>query len=855
MNTKKFRWLQVLGLIVIASLVLAFVRPGSVSEVNAKAGSPTTVTVYAKPNARHARLASLANTPIKVNKASISDMFGSNSTLFGAGTDLPFIELNYNKRLPKVFPPGSATGGLNGAQTDGSAARPMAEIDRARYTDAPLPGLNRAWEGLNQGSNRTLFTFGFLPSDSNGDTSGNVYDSGYYIETVNGTIAIWDYSKLNVYGSWPKTVYGPAPINTMFTGMGGPCETTNDGDPIVLFDEVAGRWLVSQFAVSYTASGPYSECIAVSQGKNPLMGWNLYEFTFANMPDYPKIGIWPDGYYMTVNQFIGGTTFGGAGIAVFDRTAMLAGLPAKYAFFDSGLECSKLLPADLPSPLCGLGGMLPGDADGAFPPLGTLNVIAQVDDDAWSSPPNFVYPVDQLELWNVSVDWTALPEPVATLSLPAANVLPVTPFDSNLCLYARNCLVQPGTAVGLDAISDRLMNRLQFRNFGAYQTLVTNHTVDVNGANQAGIRWYELRNTGGAGWTVNQQGNYAPDANSRWMGSIAMDAVGNIALGYSVTGAAVFPSIRYTGREKTDALNTMRLVESGIAVGGGSQTSTASRWGDYSSMSVAPDGCDFVYVNQYLRGTTSAEWYTRMGNFRFASCLTKGDAMGVFRPTTGALYIKYGNFTGVGDLAINYGIPGDVPVAGDWDADLTDTIGVYRAGKFYLRNSNTTGIASIPPFFFGVAGDQPIAGDWNGDGMTTIGVYRSATGTFSLRNSNTAGAADAGTFVLGSPGDIAVAGDWNNDGIDTVGLFRPSVGKFFLKNTNSTGPVDLAILFGAVGDLPVAGDWNGDGTDTIGVYRNGLVLLRNANSAGAADMSFYLGGPGDRPYAGDWNIR
>ena len=227
------------------------------------------------------------------------------------------------------------------------------------------------------------------------------------------------------------------------------------------------------------------------------------------------------------------------------------------------------------------------------------------------------------------------------------------------------------------------------------------------------------------------------------------------------------------------------------------------------------------------------------------------DTTGVFRPSNGALYLKNTNNTGIADVQINYGLPGDYPVVGDWNGDGTATIGIYRNGSFYLRNSNTIGFADIV-FPFGAPGDQPIAGDWDNDGRDTIGVYRSAVITFYLRNSNSAGLPHM-SFALGNPGDVGIAGDWNGDGKDTTGVFRPSNGALYLKNKNETGFADLQINYGIGGDKPVTGDWNGDGIDTIGVYRNGSFYLRNSNTIGFADLVFALGIPSDHPIAGNWD--
>ena len=241
---------------------------------------------------------------------------------------------------------------------------------------------------------------------------------------------------------------------------------------------------------------------------------------------------------------------------------------------------------------------------------------------------------------------------------------------------------------------------------------------------------------------------------------------------------------------------------------------------------------------------TSGEAYTINKN-------PAADTTGVFRPSNGLLYLKNTNTTGFADVAINYGVPGDYPVVGDWDGDGDATIGIYRNGSFYLRNSNTVGFADIV-FPFGQPGDQPVAGDWDGDGINTIGIYRPSIGQFLLRNSNTAGDAEM-SFYLGNVGDVGIAGDWDGDGKDTTGVFRPVNGILFLKNTNETGFAEIALNYGIPGDQPVTGDWDNDGIDTIGVYRNGTFYLRNSNTIGFADVVFGLGNPGDMPIAGNWD--
>ena len=306
------------------------------------------------------------------------------------------------------------------------------------------------------------------------------------------------------------------------------------------------------------------------------------------MNDYPKFGVWPDGYYMTVNQFTNASSSGalvGAGVAVFERDKMLSGQAARMVYFD--------LYSVNPS----FGGMLPSDLDGVTPPpAGAPNYFAEVDDSTW------IGPTDALRLWNFHVDWTNTANSTFGINGQPNSTLTVADF-APLCLGIQNCIPQPGTSQRLDAIADRLMHRLAYRNFGDHEALVLNHTVDA-GSGRAGIRWYEVRDPGGSP-TLYQQGTYAPtDTEHRWMGSLAMDHTGDIALGYSVSSSSVYPSIRYTGRLVGDPLGEMAQGEAVIITGTGSQTSSYARWGDYSMMSVDPlDDCTFWYTQEYYQTT------------------------------------------------------------------------------------------------------------------------------------------------------------------------------------------------------------------------------------------------------------
>lgn len=439
-----------------------------------------------------------------------------------------------------------------------------------------------------------------LPPDPNGDVGPN-----HYVQTVNLSFAIWDKTG--------TLLYGPADNNTLWVGFGGACEETNNGDPIVLYDHLADRWFMSQFALPFFPFGPFYQCIAVSQSGDPTGAWYRYEYVISEtkLNDYPKFGVWPDAYYITVNQFDEATfSWGGQGVGAFERDQMLNGQPADLIFFD----LFTINP--------NFGGMLPSDLDGPPPPPGTPNYFAQVDDDAWG-----VAPSDRLSIWEFHVDWSdPLNSTFGIAGMPDV-VLDTAPFDSRFgfrCTLLRDCIAQPFVPrfSFLDVISDRLMYRLQYRTFGSYQTLVTNHTVNASQseAPQAGVRWYELRDSGG-GWTIFQQGTFAPDSDNRWMASAAMDGGGNIAVGYTVSGQATFPSIRYAGRLAGDPPGTLPQEEATLIEGGGSQIHRASRWGDYSMMAVDPtDDCTFWFTHEYYPAFRLYQWHTRIGSFKFQSC-------------------------------------------------------------------------------------------------------------------------------------------------------------------------------------------------------------------------------------------
>ncbi len=422
------------------------------------------------------------------------------------------------------------------------------------------------------------------PPDPNGDVGPN-----HYVQMVNVHFAI--YSKTGTL------LYGPAAANTLWAGFGGTCETSNDGDPIVLYDKIADRWILSQFV----ATSPYGECIAVSTGPDPTGSYYRYFFQFSTSVfyDYPKLGIWPDGYYLSANRFT--ATFQGSSAIALDRSAMLTGAAAAFQQFNTSIAYGVLLPSSL---------------DGStLPPAGSPNYFVEVG-------------TTSLHLWKFHVDW--LTPGNSTFTGP--TTLPVAAYNE-LCPTTSSCIPQPGTGVGLDGLGDRLMQRLAYRNLGGYESLVVTHAVNaVSSGTRAGVRWYEIRDPNGA-VSIYQQGTYSPDTDNRWLGSAAMDKLGNIAMGYSVSSSAVYPSIRYTGRLVSDPLGTMTEAETILIAGTGSQTGTGSRWGDYANMAVDPvDDCTFWFTSEYLTTTGTAPWKTRIGSFRFANC-TAGQPTATFTPT------------------------------------------------------------------------------------------------------------------------------------------------------------------------------------------------------------------------------
>jgi hypothetical protein len=465
------------------------------------------------------------------------------------------------------------------------------------------------FEGISNFDNFNLFGFRVNPPDPVGDVGPN-----HYVEMVNLAYAVYDKTG--------NLVAGPFAIGDLWAGFAVEDCTDPSGDPVVLYDQQVNRWILSQF----TTRGPkYYDCVAVSKTPDPTGEYYRYAFVTqpdpelpggSFFPDYPKYGVWTDSYLMTTRDF-GDQTGYGISVYALEKAKMISGNPKARAvqfFLDSNVVPLELL-GD---------GLLPADIDGHRRPQARVPapIVGSQDDGAF-----YGALFDALNVFELSVQWNSQPE--ASLTLAAR--LPVAAFDSIFpCApTSRDCLPQPGIAnpaqfVDILSYRQRVTHRLAYRNFGTYEAMVTNQSVEAR-PGIAGVRWYELRRVDGA-YSLYQQGTYAPDDGvHRWMGSAAMDRDGNMALGFSVVnGVDVYPGIRYATRFAGDPLGEM-TAEGTIIDGTGVQTTTNSRWGDYTSLNVDPtDDCTFWYVNEYYtaegQATSAAGWQTRIASFKLPGC-------------------------------------------------------------------------------------------------------------------------------------------------------------------------------------------------------------------------------------------
>lgn len=406
---------------------------------------------------------------------------------------------------------------------------------------------------------------GVYPPDTDGDVGPD-----HYMQMINLSFAVYD--------KMGNKLYGPVANSTLWSGFPGPWQGTNDGDPIIMYDDMADRWVASQFAV-WTSNNKFYELVAVSETGDPLGSWYRYAFEFDDFPDYPKLSVWSDAYLATFHMFNSSLTqFLGTSFVAFEREKMLIGDPdAQMVYYG---EFGSLF------------GFQPVDADGPEPPEDTPGLFFGI---------NF-FGNQGIQVRQIEIDWE---DPSNSILSTAANITPPT-FNNSI-----NGIPQPGTGTQLAAFGNNVMYRVPYRNYGDFQSMAANHTVRVG--NTMGIRWYELRNEG-TGWELYQSGTYQPDSDNRWMGSIALGADTSIALGYSVSSSSVYPSVRYTGRTADAPLGEMNIEEVEIVAGLSSQ-SGIERWGDYASMTADPteEGV-FWFTTEYMK---SSGWSTRIASFNF----------------------------------------------------------------------------------------------------------------------------------------------------------------------------------------------------------------------------------------------
>jgi hypothetical protein len=600
------------------------------------------------------------------------------------------------------------------------------------------------------------------PPDTNGDVGPN-----HYIQTVNTSIGIFDKAT--------GTRVAAFTFDSFFSNAatGTPCDNSNQGDPVVLYDPIGDRWIISDFAWADYTSGAMYECMAVSQSGDPVSGgWYFYAWKVNNggaIPDYPKLAVWPDGIYMSVNNFAttGSGSFQNVQVWAFDRVAMEAGAPAGSVSFNlprtaGGVTVFSLLPSNA-RVVTGL------------PAAGTPNYFASI------------YGAYAIRVWKFHADFANT----------SASTL-TGPTNASTATFS----VGPSTVPekggnNLDTLTYRLMMQNQYTNLAGKESLWLTHTVGSGGSpNIAQPRWYQLPVTGGViASSPSQQSTWAPDSKNRFMPSLAVDKDGDMAIGYSVSDSTMYPSIRYAGRLAGDAPNTLGQSETSMIEGTGFQCCTFSdgskneRWGDYSAMTIDPDGCTFWYTTEYydtqpttLRGTTGDNWKTRIGSFRFPSCGSTMSAPSIssFTPTSGAsgtsVTLSGGGFTGATSVAFN-GTAATFTV--DSDAQITATVPsgatsgpisvTAPGGSATSTSAFTVTTSSVPApritSFSPTSGRAGTAVTINGTAFTgatsvTFGGGTSATFTVSSDTritTNVPSGATTGRISVTTPGGIATS--------------------------------------------------------------------------------------------------
>ena len=723
-------------------------------------------------------------------------------------------EAEANKRVRTPVP------GLAEAAKDGALQLSVSPLGL-------MPGPGFTFEGLGNEDNFALFGHRVRPPDTNGDVGPRSY-----VQIVN--VAYQVFSKAGT------RVTAPRLLSDLFRPLGPPCGSVNHGDPIALYDPLADRWLLSQLCI--VASPYYHVLIAVSQTGDAQGAYYLYDFMMPNekFNDYPHFGVWPDGYYMTDNEFSPTIAeFLGGGVFAFDRDKMLAGDPtASYIYFDLADRDHNI------------GGMLPADMDGLTPPpRGTPDYFAYFTADEFGDR------ADALRIFEFHADFANPAN--STFTERPESPLPVSAFDPRE--PHTGGIPQPLPSDinngSLEVLGDRILHRLAYRNFGDHESLVVNHTVNVgtgltSSTYHGAVRYYEMRRAlpGGA-FAINEQATFAPDGDSRWMGSAAMDHQGNLAVGYSVSSRSTYPSIRYAGRLATDPPNGLFQGEATLQAGAGEQGDGGYRWGDYSALSVDPaDDCTFWYTTEYYGADppTPYSWRTRIGRFSFPGCAPapKGMVQGMVtssetgRPIKGVSIRTPWGYAAVTDANGFYTmtmVPGsyDMTASGtDLSPQSIEGVSVTDAGRTIQDFVLAPHLVPVPQ----AAGAPAIVAESCAPGTLTVDPGETVSVALGLRNVGKAGIVDLRAALL-----------------PTGGVSAPGPSQSYGAVPDDGSVVTRTFTFTATPDLPCGAPLTltlslSDGSSDLGTLsyplRLGGLGPRDVNTYSPGTLSVRIADPG-----------
>ncbi|MFT5824472.1 MAG: hypothetical protein ACI8ZM_005740 [Crocinitomix sp.] len=434
---------------------------------------------------------------------------------------------------------------------------------------------------------------GFFPPDPTGAVGPN-----HYVHSVNSLVKIFDKAG--------ALLVGPVALGT-FLGI-----PSNNGDPIVLYDQLADRWVVSEFG---NINGGNSLAIGVSETNDPTGAYNVYQYGFNGFPDYPHYGVWHDGYYGTVN-LNGSSTQG----FVMERDEMLIGGPAPQIIIFN-LPQVVVNPNQVKSPE-------PANLLGTTFDPNSPGYITYIQDDAWGG-----VSFDHLKVWEIVPDWAD----INNSTISNALEIPTDPFDSGeLFGNGNGAIFQPGTSQRLAGHGGIVSFAANYRAFGTHNSWLITFNTFIDANETGGIRWIELRNDAGNPWSIYQEGTYSiADGHSRLMSSSAMDAAGNIGLAYTTASENLAVSLRYTGRFDGDALGMMTLAETTIIDGPGVRTNS-NRYGDYSHMTMDPNNFTFWYTGDYF--SSNNQWRTQIASFALSGGFAADvGASNIIQPSNGLL--------------------------------------------------------------------------------------------------------------------------------------------------------------------------------------------------------------------------